>query len=73
MPKRIDEDKLFGATVTVFAESGYRSTTTQEIAKRAGVNEVTLFRRYGDKASLINAALTHVLADTSFARVDRHR
>jgi AcrR family transcriptional regulator len=69
MPKRIDEDKLFRATVTVFAESGYRSTTTQEIAKRAGVNEVTLFRRYGDKASLINAALTHVLADTSFARV----
>ncbi len=69
MPKRIDEDELFRAAVTVFAESGYRSTTTQEIAKRAGVNEATLFRRYGDKASLINAALTRVLADTSFARV----
>lgn len=70
VPKRIDEDELFRAAVTVFAESGYRATTTQEIAKRAGVNEVTLFRRYGDKASLINAALTRVLADTSFARVE---
>jgi AcrR family transcriptional regulator len=69
VPKYIDEDELFKATVMVFAESGYRATTTQEIARRAGVNEVTLFRRYGGKASLINAALAHVLADTSFARV----
>jgi AcrR family transcriptional regulator len=70
MPKRIDEAELFRVAVAVFAESGYRATTTQEIARRAGVNEVTLFRRYGDKASLINAALTTVLADTSFARVE---
>lgn len=69
MPKYIDQDKLFAATVTVFAECGYRATTTQEIARRAGVNEVTLFRRYGGKAALINAALTHVLAETSFAHV----
>jgi AcrR family transcriptional regulator len=67
MPKYIDEDKLFEATVAVFAECGYRATTTQEIARRAGVNEVTLFRRYGAKAALINTALTHVLAETSFA------
>ena len=69
MPKYIDEDELFKATVMVFAESGYRATTTQEIARRAGVNEVTLFRRYGAKAALINAALTHVLAETAFAHV----
>lgn len=69
MPKYIDEDKLFEATVAVFAECGYRATTTQEIARRAGVNEVTLFRRYGAKAALINTALTHVLAETSFAHV----
>lgn len=69
MPKRIDEERLFEATVAVFAECGYRATTTQEIAARAGVNEVTLFRRYGAKAALINTALAHVLADSSFAGV----
>ncbi|MBI3690154.1 MAG: TetR/AcrR family transcriptional regulator, partial [Mycolicibacterium aromaticivorans] len=69
MPKRIDEDDLFRTTVAVFAECGYRATTTQEIAARAGVNEATLFRRYGAKAALINTALAHVLADSSFASV----
>lgn len=69
MPKRIDEDKLFGETVAVFAERGYQATTTLEIARRSGVSEVTLFRRYGGKAALINAALTHELARTPFAHI----
>jgi AcrR family transcriptional regulator len=69
MPKVIDVDNLFEATVAVFAERGYRATTTKEIARRAGVNEVTLFRRYGGKAALINAALTHALAGSPFARL----
>lgn len=69
MPRYIDVDGLFDTTVAVFAERGYRATTTQEIARRAGVNEVTLFRRYGDKATLINTALTHALAKSPFARL----
>ena len=69
MPKLIDEDKLFGETVAVFAERGYQATTTLEIARRAGVSEVTLFRRYGGKAALINAALAHALARTPFAHI----
>jgi AcrR family transcriptional regulator len=69
MPKLIDEGKLFEETVAVFAEHGYQATTTQEIARRAGVSEVTLFRRYGGKAALINAALTHALARTPFAHI----
>ncbi|WP_338138790.1 TetR family transcriptional regulator, partial [Mycobacterium marinum] len=36
MPRYIDVDGLFDITVTVFAECGYRATTTQEIARRAG-------------------------------------
>jgi AcrR family transcriptional regulator len=66
MPKRIDEDKLFGETVAVFAEHGYQATTTLEIARRSGVSEVTLFRRYGAKSALINTALRHTLAQASF-------
>lgn len=69
MPKRIDTDRLFEATVRVFAARGYEAATTQEVARRAGVNEVTLFRRYGSKAELIRAALTHCLADSPFGRL----
>ncbi len=67
MPKRIDVDALFGATRAVFAERGYQGTTTREIAERAGVNEVTLFRRHGSKAALVSAALAHGLAAAPFA------
>ena len=70
MPKRIDEDKLFGETVAVFAERGYQATATLEIARRSGVSEVTLFRRYGAKAALINAALRHTLSRASFAQIE---
>lgn len=69
MPRQIDLGAVFDAAVSVFAEKGYRATTTKEIAERARVNEVTLFRRYGGKAALINAALAHVLADLAFARL----
>ncbi|WP_072690682.1 TetR/AcrR family transcriptional regulator [Rhodococcus marinonascens] len=69
MPRYIDVDGLFDTAVAVFAERGYRATTTQEIASRAGVNEATLFRRYGDKATLINTALTQALAKAQFARL----
>ncbi|GAA4509323.1 TetR/AcrR family transcriptional regulator [Actinoallomurus oryzae] len=69
MPRQIDVDRLFETAVTVFAERGYQAATTQEIARRSGVNEVTLFRRYGDKAALINAALAHALARSAFAQL----
>lgn len=67
MPKVINIDSLFHATVQLFAERGYEAMTTQEIARRADVNEATLFRRYGSKANLLKMALTHCLANSPFA------
>jgi AcrR family transcriptional regulator len=67
MPRKIDVDRLFETAVAVFAERGYQAATTQEIARRAGVNEVTIFRRYGDKTGLVNAALADALARSPFA------
>lgn len=69
MPKVIDTDSLFRATTQLFAERGYDATTTLEIAKRAGVNEVTLFRRYTSKANLIGAALSHCLSTSPFGQL----
>jgi AcrR family transcriptional regulator len=70
MPKVIDIDSLFEAVVSAFAERGYDAATTQEMARRAGVNEVTLFRRYGNKAALIEAALGHCLLSSPFGQLE---
>jgi AcrR family transcriptional regulator len=45
------------AARSLFASYGYASTTTREIAARAGVHEPLLYRRYGSKAGLFRAAV----------------
>ncbi|UBV42357.1 TetR/AcrR family transcriptional regulator [Deinococcus taeanensis] len=50
-------DAILDATLDVLGRAGLRGATTRAIAAQAGVNEVTLFRRYGTKAALIRAAL----------------
>lgn len=49
-------EKLLLAAIELMAEKGYESTTTKEIAVAAGVNEVTLFRHFGSKQKLLEAA-----------------
>ncbi|WP_105316745.1 TetR/AcrR family transcriptional regulator [Thermus tenuipuniceus] len=57
-----DPDRgLLLAALELLAERGYRGATTKEIARRAGVNEVTLFRRFGSKEALLRAALSHFI------------
>jgi AcrR family transcriptional regulator len=48
---------MFDAALAVLAERGYAGATTRRIAQAAGINEVTLFRRFGDKRQLILAAI----------------
>lgn len=50
-------DKLLNVACRIFAEAGYRGTTTRRVAQEAGVNEVTLFRHFGSKDELIRDAL----------------
>ena len=64
MPKVIDEAKIFSAALDILVSHGYEGATTQKIASIAGVNEVTLFRKYGNKAGLFEKVITHQLSDT---------
>ena len=64
MPKVIDETKIFSAALDMLVSQGYEGATTQKIAHRAGVNEVTLFRKYGSKASLFEKVIERQLSDT---------
>ena len=52
-------EKLIEAAARVYASAGFRGATTRRIAEEAGVNEVTLFRLFGSKAALIEAAVRH--------------
>lgn len=51
------EERVLEAAKNLLVKHGYRATTTRRIAKNAGVNEVTLFRKYKSKDRLIEAAL----------------
>lgn len=52
-----NRDRILDAAARVYAELGYRGATTRRIAEAAGVNEVTLFRTFGSKETLIGEAL----------------
>ena len=50
--------KILNATMTLVMEKGYTATTTKDIAKIAGVNECTIFRKFKGKKEIIMAAMT---------------
>lgn len=56
MPRVPDSD-VHAAAVEVMVRHGYAGATTKEIAEEAGINEVTLFRRFGTKANLLRGAM----------------
>jgi len=64
MPKVIDESKIFSAALEILIAHGYEGATTQKIAEIAGVNEVTLFRKFGSKAGLFTKVIDSQLSDT---------
>jgi len=51
------KDRIIEATVELMNEKGYKGATTKEIAERAGVNEVTLFRHFGNKKGIVEAVI----------------
>ncbi len=53
----VSRDKILRAATELYAETGFRGTTTRRIAHRAGVNEVTVFRQFGSKNALLQEAI----------------
>lgn len=55
-------DRMTRAATHLFAEQGYRATTVDQIAERAGVTQRTFFRHFGDKGEVLFAEDDHLLA-----------
>jgi AcrR family transcriptional regulator len=49
--------RIIDAAAELSAKLGYTRATTKAIAEAAGVNEITLFRHFGNKANLFSAAI----------------
>jgi AcrR family transcriptional regulator len=58
--------RIILAALQLFGQLGYSQATTQAIASAAGVNEVTLFRHFGNKKNLLFACM-QAFNETSFA------
>ena len=57
IPRKSTKARLIEAALDLFAERGVTETTTKAVAERAQVNEVTLFRNFGNKYRLLLAVI----------------
>ncbi len=52
------QQKILNSTMMLIMEKGYTATTTKDIAKKAGINECTIFRKFKGKKEIIQAAMS---------------
>ena len=55
------ERKILDAALNLFAEKGYTGATTRVIAEKAGVSELTLFRKFKTKKNLFDTLINRNL------------
>ena len=68
-PRTISNEQILDAALAVFLERGYGATTS-DIARRAGVSEGTLFKRYPSKQDLFLAAIAPSGTPDWFGTID---
>ncbi|MBC7789842.1 MAG: TetR/AcrR family transcriptional regulator, partial [Anaerolineae bacterium] len=62
-------NEILAAAAEVFAQHGFRGSTTRRIAEAAGVNEITIFRQFGSKALLLREAMMHMTDSAGLAEL----
>ncbi|MFS1511404.1 TetR/AcrR family transcriptional regulator [Chengkuizengella sp. SCS-71B] len=54
------KERIVNASLELFAEQGYQLTTVKMIAKKVGVNELTIYRHFGSKDKILENVLSVV-------------
>lgn len=72
MPKVVPDDKIFAITIQMVIARGYAGATTRQIAEEARISEVTLFRKYGNKATLVKKAMLFTASQSGFESAARY-
>ncbi|HXY80729.1 MAG TPA: TetR/AcrR family transcriptional regulator [Gaiellaceae bacterium] len=57
-------DDVLDAAMIEFAEHGYEGTSTEDIARRAGISQPYLFRLFGTKKELFKASSSRCMRET---------
>src|ERR671928_1588497 len=57
-------EAVLDAAIVEFAERGLAGTSTEDIARRAGISQPYLFRLFGTKKELFKAAAARCLRET---------
>lgn len=73
MARNITEARIVEAAVQLFAQHGFKGTSTRDIAGLANVNEATLFRHFAKKTDLFWAAADSRLNGIKLDRELQHR
>jgi AcrR family transcriptional regulator len=58
----LTRQRILNAAKEVFSRDGFQGATTREIAREAGVNEVTIFRHFHTREELLHATLKYSCA-----------
>lgn len=56
------DDAILGAARELFFERGFSASTIEEIAQRACVSKVTVYKRFGDKETLFETCVRNEIA-----------
>ncbi len=51
------QEKILQSALELFAKEGFHATSTNKVAKHAGVSEGLIFRHFGNKEGLLQAIL----------------
>lgn len=63
LPRAERRLQLIGAAATAFLEGGYDNTSMEDVARRAGVSRLIVYRIFESKAELYSSVLQTVLTD----------
>ncbi|MFS1511391.1 TetR/AcrR family transcriptional regulator [Chengkuizengella sp. SCS-71B] len=55
------KEKILKESIKLFAKHGYELTTIRMIALNMGINEVTVYRNFGSKEKILEAALSNII------------
>jgi TetR/AcrR family transcriptional regulator, cholesterol catabolism regulator len=66
-----NKDRIIQATLELFKIHGIKKTTTNDVARNAGVSPATVFNHFGDKNSLVHAAVEYFIDEimTDFKKI----
>ena len=59
--KENTEEKIIKATFDILQKEGVQKATTKKIAAEAGVNEVTIFRKFENKKNLVEITIDYYM------------